>query len=189
MTYRDDRARSDLYSPTIRQIVGPLLMVPTSEPVDRCEATDLIIIPAKDMRIACRIRQHGYFDRFGDEFTIRARRDSGAETEFVKVCTGFGDWFFYGHAGSQAPDIEAWMIVDLAQFRFGLQRVHISELFQRGCAGQLANHDGLSTDGTHFFWFHVPKFAEACKLDRLLVATNIEALKPFVGLKPATEAA
>jgi hypothetical protein len=179
MNYAADRAFSDVFLPTIRQIVGPLLLVPTSVEVDRNEATDLIVLKARDMRIACRIRKRGYAVSFSRQITIRAKRDSGRETEFAKMRSGFADWMFYGHAGATAPDIDAWVIVDLDEFRRGLDRVAMSRLEWLDCAGEISNGDG-----SQFYWFDLRKFAAVCDSDRLVVATNIECLKRLTESRP-----
>lgn len=61
--------------------------------------TDLMILPYGGKDVALRLRRPGkaYFDRYGLQFTIRSKLDSGAETELSKLKRGLGDWFFYGH--------------------------------------------------------------------------------------------
>ena len=117
--YQGDRNWSDRFLPTIRQIVGPLLITPAPLDLDQKEATDLIILTARDMRIACRIRRPGYADRYGHQFTMRSRRHvSGGKTEIQKIVDGFGDWMFYGHAWDHAgPWLKRWMVIDLAVWR------------------------------------------------------------------------
>lgn len=118
-SYSKDRSWSDRYLPEICKIVGPLLLKPAPLELDMKEATDLILLTAKDIRIACRIRRPGYEEKYPFEFTMReSRRDTGAVTEIYKIMAGFGDWFFYGHAGNtREPLISRWMIVDLCSFR------------------------------------------------------------------------
>ena len=60
--------------------------------------TDLMIIPYSGYDVACRLRRphRFYFDRWGLQFTIRSKRETGAETELSKLKRGLGDWFFYG---------------------------------------------------------------------------------------------
>jgi len=102
--------------PTIRAIIGPLLLVPSEIEQDRSEATDLIVLRARDMRIGVRMRRPGYAERYPFDFTIRRSRDNGAQTELAKIIAGWGDWLFYGHA-TKADDIERWFLVDLAAWR------------------------------------------------------------------------
>ncbi|MEG3637674.1 hypothetical protein [Magnetococcus sp. PR-3] len=118
-TYQADRKWSDRFLPTIQQIVGPLLMTPAPMELDVNEATDLMVLTARDMRIACRIRRAGYADRYGHEFTMRSRRhDLGGKTEINKIAEGFGDWMFYGHALDEiSSTLKRWMVIDLDVWR------------------------------------------------------------------------
>lgn len=123
MTYDTDRQWSDQYVPAIRAIVGPLLIQPASLLVDRNEATDLMLLHARDMRIAARVRRPGFADRYPDDFTLRAQRPNDVPTEFFKVLSGFGDWFFYGHAAyGSGRQIKRWLIVDLDVWRVAIRR-------------------------------------------------------------------
>lgn len=145
--YREDRQWSDQFIPVIKRLVGPHLLEPASFELDATEATDLLVFTARDMRIAARVRREGYAERYPWEFTIRSRRDSGAETEMSKIINGWGDWLFYGHAAGS--NIARWMIVDLHVFRAALIRR------QKGCPqfGDKANGDG-----TFFTWFNALTF-------------------------------
>jgi hypothetical protein len=85
-SYGKDRAWSDRYLPAVQRIVGPLLLAPAPFRVDATEATDLMVMTARDMRIACRVRRPGFAGPYGNEFTMRSRRyDSGAVTEIEKA--------------------------------------------------------------------------------------------------------
>jgi len=61
--------------------------------------TDMMILPYGGKDVALRLRRphKGYFNAFGLQFTIRSKRNTGAETELSKLQRGLGDWFFYGH--------------------------------------------------------------------------------------------
>lgn len=146
--YTTDRQWSDRFIPAIKRIVGPLLLEPADFGRDASEATDLIVLTARDMRIAARIRRLGYADKFGCEFTIRAQRDSGAETELSKIVNGWGDWLFYGHAAETETSIERWMVIDLHAFRAALIRRN----------KELKHGDKSNGDGTFFKWFDVRSF-------------------------------
>lgn len=123
MSYAKDRAWSDLKIPTIKQIVGPLLLEPAEFKVDAMQATDLMIMHARDKRIAARVRRAGYADRYPYEFTVRSARSSGATTEMTKLVEGFGDWMFYGHSDNdEGPGIGRWFVIDLSIFRANLIR-------------------------------------------------------------------
>ena len=105
MSYSADRRWSDAFIPAIKQIVGPLLLEESSFEVDTQQAADLVVMNARDTTIACRVRRGGYADRYGYEFTIRAKRDTGAKTELEKIIDGFGDWMFYGHAHADGTNV------------------------------------------------------------------------------------
>lgn len=110
-----DKNWSDLYLPQIRAIVGPLLLEPAPLEMDLREATDLKILKARDMRIACRLRRPGYADRYPFEFTIRSQRHHN-KTELEKILNGFGDWAFYGHVDN-AERLNRYLLLDLDWFR------------------------------------------------------------------------
>lgn len=123
MSYTTDRSWSDLKIPTIQRIVGPLLLEPADFLRDAEQATDLIMLHARDMRIAARVRRKGYAETYPHEFTLRSARRSGAKTELTKIVDGYGDWLFYGHSDDDAgPGISRWMVIDLNVFRANLIR-------------------------------------------------------------------
>ena len=147
--YATDREWSDIMIPQIRGIVGPRLLKPAPFDLDACEATDLLLFKARDMRIAARVRRPGYADRYPFEFTIRAHRESGAETEMSKIIDGFGDWMFYGHA-DETNTICRWFLIDLHSFR--------ATLIRRPAGLKLNRKD--NGDGTHFVAYDVRSFPE-----------------------------
>lgn len=149
--YAKDREWSDIYLPQIRQIVGPLLLTPAPLELDVTEATDLVILQARDMRIGCRVRRPGYADRYPFEFTIRSKRDTGAITEMSKIVDGWGDWIFYGHI-NDLDEIWRWFVVDLHSFR--------SHLIREGYREQkrIRRGEKPNGDGTHFMWFDLQSF-------------------------------
>jgi len=159
MSYKENRAWSDRYLPTVKRIVGPLLLGAAPVEEDCFRATDLMILAARDLRIACRVRRPGYADRYPYDFTVRCQIESGAETEMTKLVNGFGDWFFYGHAAEECLGIDRYMIVDLAAWR--------AHLIRRGW-GDLARKSS-NGDGTHFFSFDVRSFVGN---PRLLIASS-----------------
>ena len=147
--YTNDRAWSDQFIPRIKRIVGPLLLEPAPLEEDCAHATDLIVLNARDRRIACRMRRVGFALRFPNDFTVRSQRDNGAETELSKMVNGFGDWFFYGHAASKdGIEISRWMIVDLSAWRS-----HRIRNPQR-CRPKIMPNG----DGTHFAVFNLDQF-------------------------------
>lgn len=160
--YQSDREWSDRFIPAIRQIVGPRLLVPSPFDVDTKEAADLIVLKAKDMTVAARVRRAGYADRYPYEFTIRSKRDSGAKTELAKLLEGWGDWFLYGHEGGNCA-LSRWWLIDLHEWRERLLRAGFT-----GSWGGLAQQKS-NGDGTAFFAFDLRKFTPS-----ILVAGSSE---------------
>jgi hypothetical protein len=147
-SYQNDRCWSDQFIPEIKRIVGPLLLEESPLEVDMRNATDLIILNARDVKIACRIRRARYNGSFTNQFTIRSRRDSGARTEYGKIVNGFGDWMFYGREADDSKGFDRWMIINLAHFRAQL----INNFDSLRC-GECPNGDG-----TYFYWFDAASF-------------------------------
>jgi hypothetical protein len=150
--YSSDRQWSDLMIPQIKQIVGPFLLETSSFDVDAKQATDLIVFTARDMRIAARVRRPGYAERYPYEFTIRCKRDSGAETELSKIVNGWGDWLFYGHADA-SNWIARWFLIDLHAFRAALIRCAMN-------GASLKVTEKANGDGTYFKSFDLRSFPE-----------------------------
>lgn len=109
------------------------------------------MLGARDMRIGCRMRRNGYADRYPYDFTLRAKRDSGAVTELSKVTDGWGDFLFYGHAGAEFGQIARWMLIDLHAWRAQMIRSK-----KRAGNPQLVSNK----DGTYFTVFDATKFVE-----------------------------
>lgn len=120
MSYQDQRQWSDQFIPAIKNIVGPLLLEPASFELDAKQATDLIVLKAKDMRIAARVRQHKYMEKYANEFTIRRKVNGSAKTEAHKILEGWGDWMFYGFISEDEFEIERWYVIDLDCFRWNM---------------------------------------------------------------------
>lgn len=158
MSYVTDRDWADRYLPVIRCIVGPHLLVPSTLEVDTKEAADLVVLRARDMTVACRVRRPGYSDRYPWQFTLRAQRDSGARTELAKVSDGWGDWMFYGHASEDPGALARWFLIDLHAWRADIQRDA-----WRAAKGKKQRHAHEfrlipNGDGTHFAAFDVRGF-------------------------------
>lgn len=148
MSYADDREWSDGYMPAVRQLVGPLLLVPAPLERDVKEATDLIVMRARDMTIAVRLRRPGYSNKYPGQFTIRSDRASGVKTELAKIVEGWGDWLFYGHTDGHIG-IPEWTVVDLHQLRASFIRLpNLLHAPDGKASGKRSNGDGTS-----FFWF------------------------------------
>lgn len=147
--YGSDRKWSDNYLPGIRRIVGARLMVEAPFEDDCKRATDLIVLRARDMDIAARVRRYGYYERYPYEFTVRSMRDSGAATEYEKIINGWGDWMFYGHAAEgEISAFDQWFIIDLHAFRAHL-------ILNEGALSKTSKDNG---DGTYFKAFDLRSF-------------------------------
>ena len=120
--YSINRHWSDRFIPEICRIVGAHLLEVAPEPLDLHHATDLMSFLGRDLRIAARVRRHGYAGRYPYDFTIRSRVGSGATTELAKIVNGEGDWLFYGHANAAETGFDLWWLIDLRAFRAGLIR-------------------------------------------------------------------
>ncbi len=149
--YDANRAWADRFLPAIKRTIGSQLLDTAPDPLDWHAATDLMMLEARDLRIAARVRRHGYAGRFPYDFTLRSRLPSGAETELSKVVNGKGDWLFYGHADAASKDIDAWWLLDLRAFRAGLIR-------HRQNGYPIRHGDKRNPDGTWFKWFDIRSF-------------------------------
>lgn len=158
MSYQKDRSWSDRFLDHIRAIVGPHLLVPSPLERDMKEAADLIVLRARDMTIACRVRRPGYADRYPWDVTLRSQRDSGSKTELVKIREGWGDWMLYGHSAEDERTLARWFLIDLHVWR--------GEFLRVGIAAGLGKRPGLwnvlrstpNGDGTHFVSFDIRRF-------------------------------
>jgi len=132
-----DMARSRTYMPALKRIVGEHLIGEAPAVEDKQHNTDLIVLKLDAVRVACRIRRFGYFDKYHGEFTIRSGRPSGVKTELAKLLEGWGDYFLYGFADESDADIFAWTLADLRVFRLW---------FFRRLAGNQGKVPGTSKD-------------------------------------------
>ena len=149
-TYQTDKQWSDRFIPIIRRIVGPHLLEPSPLEIDQGEATDLMLLTGKDMRIGARVRKHGFADRYPYEFTIRSSRPSGAKTELKKLTGGWCDWLFYGHeASANSLEIDPWWIINLDSWRDQM-------IWSKRTAG--ASKEMSNSDGVKFRAFDIRKF-------------------------------
>ncbi len=148
MTYDANRAWSDAYIPAIKSIVGPHLLSVSTFEQDTQQATDLVVLNAGAVAIACRIRRPGYTQHYGHQFTVRERSRNGGESELAKIKQGFADWMFYGHAATTPGQLAKWWLLSLDAFRF-----HIKH------SRRVIGHDCLANgDGTRFIAFDIPSF-------------------------------
>ncbi|MEM9309686.1 MAG: hypothetical protein AAGA74_20515 [Pseudomonadota bacterium] len=148
--YVANRSWSDQFLPQIQRIVGAHLLQNAPDVLDWHEATDLVMLGAKDMRIAARVRRPGFAERFPNHFTVRTETRSGGETELTKIVNGCADWMFYGHA-DPCGGLDRWWILDLRAFRAGLIR-HATN------GTTIRYGDRKNADGTAFRWFDITSF-------------------------------
>lgn len=120
--WQADKKWSDRFLPEIKAILGTHLIgePPIEEDAER--NTDLMVLRMEAIRIGCRIRRHKFLAKYGNEFTIRAGRTSGVKTELTKIIEGWGDYFFYGFADAERPNLVAWFLSDLRVFRVWFNR-------------------------------------------------------------------
>lgn len=152
--WQTDKARSDIYLPTIKAIVGQIIIGEPPIEEDQERNTDLIVLRMAAVRIACRVRTHEYLGKYAGDFTIRASRPSGFKTELTKIIEGWGDYIFYGFAEQNGPGLAKWGIGDLKVFRLWFSRYIASH--QGSVPGRLIpNHDN-SSDFRVFQWGDLP---------------------------------
>ena len=61
--YRQNREWSDRFLPEIKRLIGPHLLNTAPDQHDWHQATDLMMLDARDLRIGARVRRPGYADR------------------------------------------------------------------------------------------------------------------------------
>jgi|TARA_B100000315_G_C14518407_1_gene560332 hypothetical protein len=150
MGYNSNREWSDRYIPTIKKIVGAYLLEESPEIIDMKEASDLVLVRAKNMMVACRLRRPGYLN-YIHEFTIRSQVSGGGTTEFEKIVNGFGDWMFYGHADEgNGLEISNWHLIDLDAWR--AQMIRNPNNIEHG--------EKANGDGTWFYYFDLRSFED-----------------------------
>lgn len=112
----------------IRTIVGKFILRESTLDEDRKEGTDLIVLRAEGVRIACRLRHPGYA-QYGQEVTITYLRENGCSCEWNKIIEeDWADWFFYGHATVEEAScgvIYPWHIINLSVLRSGISKLDI----------------------------------------------------------------
>ena len=149
--YATNRNWSDRFLPEIKQLIGGHLLETSPDPFDHMEATDLMMLDARDMRVAARVRRPGYARRYPHQFTVRSAVASGRQTELSKIVNGNGDWMFYGHSNADQSRLESWSLIDLRAFRAGIIRNSVNQ-------AQIVMGDQKNPDGTRFKWFDVRSF-------------------------------
>jgi hypothetical protein len=157
--FQTEKKWSDQFIPRIRQIVGPKLLRPSTLKEDAEEATDLIMLKAEGIRIACRVRREGFAERYGNEITITCRRETGHECEYDKmILGGMADWFFYAHAPLLLPRF----LIDLEK-----ARPIVIDLVNRGIVKEQGPNKDRVGRRCWFFAVHVSTISKA------IIARNI----------------
>lgn len=141
--YNHQREWSDRFIPHIKEIVGPQLLETASTFEDVHHVTDFCVLGMESKRVACRVRQACYADRYPYDVTLRtSAKGDHTETEFQKVVKGWGDIMFYGF---QSPDdadrIGRWVLGDMHALR--------QHLYQQAASGVALQHRE-NYDGTTF---------------------------------------
>jgi hypothetical protein len=115
--YETNRQWSDRFIPSIKTILGPLLITEASFGEDASRATDLVVFELKSVRIACRVRKYHYAAKYGHEFTVRSHLESGSDTELFKILSGWGDFMLYGFCDPAEQHVQYYSLIDLQIFR------------------------------------------------------------------------
>ena len=148
--WKEDKRWSDRFLDEIKGILGRHLIGEATEEEDAKHNTDLIVLHMEAVRIACRVRRSEYHARFGGEFTIRADRPSGVDSELSKVIAGWGQYIFYAFANEAETALDAWILGNLNVFRLWVMR-HMAGHNGRMPGTHCKNGDGSSS----FFSFRV----------------------------------
>ena len=127
-----DKKKYDVYLPQVKALLGENLIQVTPEKLDQEQCSDLYSLSLAPITIAVRLRSLTYSERFSDEFTIRYRRSSGAQTEFSKIIDGWGTYFFYGFVDHTHKSIVKWLLIDLNKFDFNDFLTQIQQIKKMG---------------------------------------------------------
>lgn len=139
--YKENREWSDKFIQKFQMVAGLLITSPAPMIDDAFRNTDMLVLTARNVRIACRVRRHEFYKSYPYDFTIRSARDTGTKTELSKILEGWGDYLIYGFANQTNTNLEAWRIIDLSEFRRQFSGLQYSKL--------------SNGDGTHFCAFDV----------------------------------
>jgi hypothetical protein len=123
--YSEDREAVDTFETQIKRVCGEIFIKTASKKIDCEEATDLIVMELEPIRIACRLRNLYYYEKYPFDFTVRFTRPSGNKSEYEKIMDGWCDYNFYGFHSDNT--IISWFIGDLNVFRKELTNEAIGE--------------------------------------------------------------
>lgn len=107
-----DKALTDRAIPKVKSIMGCFLFRAGGVIEDCKQATDIILCEGGDHATAVRLRSDSYRARYGEQFTIRYDRPSGAMSELQKIMSGYAQWMFYGFIDDSA-NLTAYVILKL----------------------------------------------------------------------------
>lgn len=161
------------YAPAMKKIAGtvlaPYLFEVAPMEQDMRENSDLVVLMARDIRVACRARAPEYMRSYLYDITIRSGRSNSVATELQKLMAGFGHAFFYGFRAPQATlTFAAWRMLSLNKFRrlfAGFETdgcwtasdfIDFAKVQGIRRCGRTFNHDGL----TDFVYFDVRELAD-----------------------------
>lgn len=147
--WKHDKEWSDRFLPEIKKILESCLINEdvikdyqlkntelvqvASEEDDQMRNTDLVVFKMDVLRIGCRVRSFGYFEKYKHQFTIRSKRPSGALTELDKIVAGWGHYLFYGFCDEDERKLTKWTLINLTHFRLWLYT----------CLSEYERHPGL----------------------------------------------
>lgn len=122
MTVKDDKAWEASWIPYVLPLINSKhLMRKTTLLEDRTQCMDLCVGVPGDISIGLRMRYPEYFDRYKNEITFRAKRDSGTVTEWSKIVDEeMGDLMFYGFANpgwKHFRCVRRWTLISLHAVR------------------------------------------------------------------------
>jgi len=157
--WQESKKWSDKFLPEMKAILGQVLIGEPPIEEDQERNTDLIVLRMDAVRIGCRVRRHKYLADYGDEFTIRAGRPSGAKTELTKIIEGWGDYFLYAICDEAEESLVSWVVGDLKAFRIW----HSKMLVIGG--GKIPGAGKTNKDNSSCFhaykWASIPNFVVA----------------------------
>jgi len=131
------------WMPACKRLISPYLLREATHEEDCCEATDLRVLIARDLRIGCRVRgrEREYWRKFFFEITIRSALPTGVATEYDKLLAGWCDWLFYAHARTDTGEaLCPWWLVDLHAWRYYVRTYEHLDMFN-----EIDNADGSSS--------------------------------------------
>ena len=153
--WEQDKRWSDRFLPEIKQILGLHLIGEPPQEEDAERNTDLIVLRMEAVRIGCRVRKNQYVAKYGDEFTIRSGRPSGAKTELSKILEGYGDYLLYGFSNEEESHLSLWTLADLRVFRLEYNR-QLYRLPAHSAPGRERSNGDSSSKFCVFRWADFP---------------------------------